>query len=182
MPSLDAGNQNDFNLVNRPHVEVTFGRMIEGLIRFRDEFPREIRLEVMLVGGVNDSDESLESIRNAAARIRPDRLQLNTVTRIPAQNDAFKIDAHRMHEIRRKFGENAEIIADYPATEETGELRETREEIKGMLARRPCSLDDLAAALGVNRHEVAKALERMVEEGVIGKAFWGGKTMYRALT
>ncbi len=51
LPSLDAGNGLKFAFINRPHPCLTFERMVEGLIAFRDEFPGQYWLEVFLLGG-----------------------------------------------------------------------------------------------------------------------------------
>ena len=37
VPSLDAGNERLFRIVNRPHEDIAFDRMVEGLIAFRQE-------------------------------------------------------------------------------------------------------------------------------------------------
>src|SRR5512136_826559 len=70
VPSLDAVPASLFRRVNRPHASLDNRRIIDGLVRFREGFPGRIRLEVMLVKGVNDSPEALEAIRRAVARIR----------------------------------------------------------------------------------------------------------------
>ncbi|NMC21094.1 MAG: radical SAM protein, partial [Thermogutta sp.] len=45
IPSLDAGNEAAFQLVNRPHEDLAFDRMLEGLVAFRRRFPKEYWLE-----------------------------------------------------------------------------------------------------------------------------------------
>ena len=39
LPSLDAGSEALYRTINRPHPELTFDRVIDGLISFRDSFP-----------------------------------------------------------------------------------------------------------------------------------------------
>jgi wyosine [tRNA(Phe)-imidazoG37] synthetase (radical SAM superfamily) len=51
IPSLDAGGNQLFHYVNRPHPDITFGRMLEGLVRFRDEYTGNYWLELFLQGG-----------------------------------------------------------------------------------------------------------------------------------
>ncbi|MCK4583355.1 radical SAM protein, partial [Candidatus Bathyarchaeota archaeon] len=38
VPSLDAGSNQIFQYVNRPHHDITFSKMLEGLVKFRDEY------------------------------------------------------------------------------------------------------------------------------------------------
>ena len=41
-PSLDAGSSQIFQYVNRPHPDIPFGKMLEGLIQFRDGYAGKI--------------------------------------------------------------------------------------------------------------------------------------------
>ena len=49
MPSLDAGDEAMFQRVNRPHREIAFETMVEGLAAFTARFPRLVWLEILLV-------------------------------------------------------------------------------------------------------------------------------------
>lgn len=51
VPSLDAGDETMFQLVNRPHSQISLDKMLNGLVAFRQEFPGAYWLEVMVVGG-----------------------------------------------------------------------------------------------------------------------------------
>jgi len=84
VPSLDAVPGNLFRRVNRPNRALDPEKIIDGLVRFRKEFRGEIWLEIMLIRGVNDSPAHIKALRAAADRIRPERIQLNTVVRPPA--------------------------------------------------------------------------------------------------
>ncbi|GAG90670.1 unnamed protein product, partial [marine sediment metagenome] len=46
VPSLDAGSSQIFQYVNRPHRDITFSRMLEGLVKFRNEYNGKYWLEV----------------------------------------------------------------------------------------------------------------------------------------
>jgi wyosine [tRNA(Phe)-imidazoG37] synthetase (radical SAM superfamily) len=49
MPSLDAPDHDRFEFINRPHPDITFKRLLEGLEAFRREFSGKYWLELMLV-------------------------------------------------------------------------------------------------------------------------------------
>ena len=53
VPSLDAGDEAMFRAVNRPHEDISFERMLQGLIDFRHEFQGKYWLEVFLLAGHN---------------------------------------------------------------------------------------------------------------------------------
>jgi len=166
VPSLDAGDEETFARVNRPCPPITFPSLVDGLTAFRGEYTGRIDLEILLVAGLNDSDEQIEKIKALAARIRPDGIDLNTVTRPPAEADARPVGPERLSRIAEILGPSARIIAPHtPGDDRSGPV--DRQELLGLLRRRPCTLDDLMAALRCHRWEAAKLLGQLTEEGVI---------------
>jgi wyosine [tRNA(Phe)-imidazoG37] synthetase (radical SAM superfamily) len=85
LPTLDAGDQEKFKRINRPHKSIDFDTMLQGQIDFRREFSGNIWLEVMLVKGLNDSTEQLEKIKRAVDKINPDRIYISVPIRPPAE-------------------------------------------------------------------------------------------------
>jgi wyosine [tRNA(Phe)-imidazoG37] synthetase (radical SAM superfamily) len=85
MPTLDVGSAERYRHLNRPHPEVTFEGQVEGLIAFRDAYRGWLWIEVMLVRGVNDTDEALGELASWLARIRPDQIHLNVPSRPPVE-------------------------------------------------------------------------------------------------
>jgi len=80
LPTLDAGNARLYRKINRPHPDITFERLVDGLIAFRKEYQGLLWVEVMLVRGLNDSEEALREIVAALERIRPDEVHINLPT------------------------------------------------------------------------------------------------------
>ncbi len=85
IPTLDAGNEKTFRAINRPHPEITFATMLQGLVEFRHGYAGNLWLEVMLVKGLNDSEKELRSINSAVQLIQPDRVYILTPIRPPAE-------------------------------------------------------------------------------------------------
>jgi len=182
MPSLDAGDERVFLLINRPHPDINFDSMLDGQIRLREEYGGLIWLEVMLVAGINDSDRAIESIRSSVELINPDRIQINTVARLPAERWVEPVPFERLEQIKRFLGENAEIIAPPPSQRGRGETRSSsivRDEILELLRRRPCSAEEMADGLRLNPHELAKELAVLEEEDLIEDEDWSGERAYR---
>ena len=96
LPSLDVGDAELFELVNRPHESIGFDAMVEGLITFRERFAKPVWLEVMLVAGVTGIQAEVEKIATLTRRIRPARIQLNTVSRPPCEESALPVSRERM--------------------------------------------------------------------------------------
>lgn len=91
IPSLDGGDAALLDKVNRPAASLDFDRIVEGLIAFRGAFNGQIWLEVMLLGGISDDDASVDAIARLAERIRPDKVQINSVCRPPAETYALPV-------------------------------------------------------------------------------------------
>ena len=85
LPTLDAGSEEVYRKINRPHSSIGFDKMLKGQIEFRQEYSGKIWLEVMLVEGVNDSDTSLIDIKHAIEQIQPDRVYLSVPIRPPSE-------------------------------------------------------------------------------------------------
>lgn len=86
LPSLDAGSEKTFRQINRPHRSIKYYDLLQGLKDFRMEFTGQMWLEVMLVQGLNDSQEELSNIKSAADLIKPDRIYVVTPIRPPAES------------------------------------------------------------------------------------------------
>lgn len=110
VPSLDAGNARTFAAVNRPHPDIPFHKMAEGLCFFRKEFTGTLWLEILLVDGINTSAAERADIKVHADRIAPDLIHLNTVDRRPAESFARRVPPERMKEIAECFGARARIV------------------------------------------------------------------------
>ncbi len=85
LPSLDAGSEAIYKIINRPHGSLNFDNMLQGQIDFRHEYGGQIWLEVMLVQDLNDTETSLKDIRKAIDQINPQRVYIMTPIRPPAE-------------------------------------------------------------------------------------------------
>lgn len=81
IPTLSTGIEKTFNQIHRPAPGISCCRIVDGIIRFRDQFSGEIWLEVFIIPGVNTSDIELSALRRAICRIHADRVQINTLDR-----------------------------------------------------------------------------------------------------
>lgn len=172
LPSLGAATQSTFERINRPAKDLLIKEIIEGLRAFRHEFSGEIWLEVMLVKDVNERE--VERIANAVQSIEPDRVQLNTVVRAPAE-PVLPLDESEMMNILGAF-ENAEIIPDWdwsvPGTEE--------ERLLKIMADQPCTLDEIAELGGLDRNTAVKYAIILEREGKIKRRLIKGKYHFQA--
>ena len=180
IPSLDAGDEAIFQAVNRPHEDISFDRMLGGLIDFRREFQGRCWLEVFLLAGHTGMEAEVAKLAKCVDLIRPDRVQLNTVTRPPAEGFAVGVPRERMGELTAMFNPPAEVIADFRGVHKQAVFSAGRETVLDMLRRRPCTLEDIAAGLGMHRNEVIKYVEDLNADHLLTRSRVGPKAYYVA--
>jgi wyosine [tRNA(Phe)-imidazoG37] synthetase (radical SAM superfamily) len=178
MPSLDVGSEPLFRLVNRPHPSLSLEKLVKGLIRLREEFSGAYWLEVLLLGGISALDSEVCDIAEIVDKIRPHRIQLNTVRRPPAEPFAYPVSREKLEYFRSFFAGKAEAIEERSWSKGDFPFEASENAILSLLQRRPCSLDDICAGLGAHRSEVGKYLAKLLEWGAIQSRVQGGKRYY----
>jgi len=181
VPSLDAGNSQIFQYVNRPHSDITFDNMLDGLVKFRDEYNGKYWLEVFLIAGVTTPDAEINRLANCINLICPDKVQINTVTRPPAEDFTERVPEKQLKTLAKRLYENAEVIADYSNVHKQQDFSALREDVLALLQRRPCSVKDIAAGLSLHRNEVAKYVEELSSEGKIEVKLQNRQLYYEAV-
>lgn len=176
--SLSAWNQASFGWINRPHEQLRFADLLAGLQAFRTEFSGQLWLEVFLLGGMNAVPADVRKIAALAATIAPNRIQLNTAVRPPAEEFAEPLSRTQLEELARLFEPPAEVIAEFDR-DAAGRFEVNLESIRAMLQRRPCTAEQIARTFGLHPNEVAKYLGRLVREKRIRSETRNGETYYR---
>ena len=167
IPSLDAGDEEIFRYVNRPHKDISFKKMVDGLCSLRSRYSGRIWLEVFLIGGVTAIESEVLKIKACIDRIAPERVQLNTAVRIPAESFVDMVTKEKMEEIAGVFSSNCEVIADYSGTHNLREFTSTREDVLELLKRRPCSIEDISDGLNIHRNETVKYVQELLDRDLI---------------
>ena len=180
MPSLDAGDEQTFQKVNRPHGDISIENLIAGLCAFRNEFSGRMWLEVFLVEGLNTDAEQIGKIKDAVELIRPDKVQLNTAVRPTAEAGVKRVDAEKLEYIAEELGGKCEVVADFSRQHYTGDIERKAEDVLSMLKRRPCSLNDICSGLGIGRNEALKYLSHFQQQGVIDSEEKDGIVFFKA--
>jgi len=95
---LDAHNAELLGRINRPHRDVIFEEIVEGMKEFRGEFRGEFAVEVMFVpGNMEFSREIAEVLR----KIGPDEVQINTPLR---PSPVRPLTRRELKEVQESFG------------------------------------------------------------------------------
>lgn len=167
VPSLDACDEETFRAVNRPHASLSYSQVVEGLIALREEFQGQYWLEVFLLEGYTATSGAVRALAGQVRRIRPHRVQLNTVTRPPADGAAVAVSRDRMEAFAGYFDPPAEVIADFRTEEHAAQCRAGCGDVLQLLQRRPCTAGDIARGLGIHVNETLKYVEELLARGEI---------------
>ncbi|MBK1725832.1 radical SAM protein [Halorhodospira neutriphila] len=181
IPSLDAASERTFRRLDRPQRRIDLDAYLQGLEAFRAEYPGTVWLEVMILPGYNDNPEDLRLLREALARIGPDRIQLNTLDRPGTDTGLQPASRERLEAIADEWGlAGVEPIGAAPAAEPApGHRRDTAEAIVKTLARRPCTAEDLSQSLGEPPERIRERLAALEAEGRVTRAEQERGTFYR---
>jgi len=182
-PSLDAGNENCFQTVNRPHPSISFELMRDGLKGVLENFSGDVRLEVMLVRDVNDSGETIEDLVDLISRLNPTHVDLNTPVRPGASSRARPCTQAFLGETARRIGPTAEAIASFH--EDSGkhlssQATDVEQSILSTLSRRPCTIKDLADSTGLHPTEITKLIDTLLHQGLVTERHGKGSPYFWA--
>ncbi len=79
--TLDAAEEKYFKRINQPEQYLTIRRIVNGIIKFSEAYKGKLLIEVMLVRGVNDTEENYRALYKILKRIKANKVQINTVVR-----------------------------------------------------------------------------------------------------
>jgi len=178
MPTLSSSLEATFKKIHKPHPQLELKTVIDGLILLRQEYKGSLFLEMVFLAGINDTDKELEGLKNLTDRISPDKIQLNTVVRPPADSRAMSLDRKRLMEIKDFFGNNAEIIADVPLQYGTWKKNSTSRNLLDMVKRRPLRPVDIANSLNLPMLDVETLVKNLLTKGHLRKQKHSGDTYY----
>lgn len=169
--SLDCATGRCFKKLDRP-LNTDIDAIIEGMIKFREEYAGELVIEILVVSGLNDTQEEMEALQSALLRIRPDRIDLGTVDRPPA----YQVEAVAFQTLQTLLP----CLRGLPVTITTRPPAPTRQsytesELLETLSKRPFSEEDAVTLLD---EPSRLRLEKLVEKGQATTKQAGEKTFY----
>lgn len=182
-PSLDASNEILFRKINRPHPDLSFDELLEGLKSFREEYEGNYRLEVLLLKGINDDHDNLVGLSEIVREIKPDVVDLTTLARPGTVSELRGLSTGELQKCAKFFyGILCSVVGDYSKKESA--CKKTLSEkildnrIVELLSRRPCALEDLADSLGILLEDAKASVERIGKNYRLKLREVGGKIYY----
>ncbi len=166
LPSLDAGNAKHYRRINRAHPEFSFERLVDGLVQFRQEYRGRLWVEVMLVKGLNDTEEALKEMAAVLAKINPDEVHVLTPTRPPVETWVEPPDEEGLLRARAILGNVAEIVHPATGAFDLSDVTDLLEAIVSIITRHPMRESELNEALRAwPAKEIRKTLAQLAQSG-----------------
>ncbi len=124
---------------------------------------------IYLLTGVTGLPSEVKKIASLIEKIRPARVQINTVSRPPAEEFAFPVPLDRLRALKELIPGYAEIIAEENENTPTSLAPHEADEMEilALLSRRPCTAEDIAEGLGLHLAEALKCLETLTRAGKV---------------
>ncbi|MFA7382050.1 MAG: radical SAM protein [Desulfurivibrionaceae bacterium] len=179
IPSLDSAREESYRRINRPTACSPLAELIEGLVAFRQEFSGKFWLEILLASKINDSPEDIAALVEAVKKIRPDKVQLNTVARPPLESFARPMTRAELEDVARQLPGEVEILVDFTTREREKFRNLSEDEIIDLLKRRPCTATDVSEALNLDPGATQIMLQQLAASGRIIETTHHDKRYYQ---
>jgi wyosine [tRNA(Phe)-imidazoG37] synthetase (radical SAM superfamily) len=177
LPSLNAGSKSLFDRIDRPAPGFSFEQHLEGLRLFRQEYSGQLWVEVMLIAGLNDTDEALADLASALADIHPDMVHLVLPTRPAPDGFVGMPDEDRIQRAVFILSRSAPVVHPAKGEMELGNVENLLETVTKITIRHPLQEQELKTALGRlfpdMPTKVHEAMEAMFSSGRFEKVRQG---------
>lgn len=179
LPSLNAGSEALHTRIDRPAPGLTFSKHIDGLAAFRKEYQGRLWIEVMLLGGINDSDEALHDLAAALKDINPDMVHLLLPTRPAPEQEVHLPSPER---IQRAIAILSEVVTVVDPVKGSMNLQGASDLLKAVTAiatRHPVQQRELEKAIADcfegDSDKAGRVMEELLETGTFTKVEHAGE-------
>jgi wyosine [tRNA(Phe)-imidazoG37] synthetase (radical SAM superfamily) len=168
LPSLDAGADSLYRVINRPHPTFTFDRLVDGLVKFRRGYSGKLWIEVMLVKNLNDSDAALKDLATVLSHIEPDEVHISLPLRPPAEPWVEPADQGGLARAAAILGTVARILPPIPEGVDLSASDDLVDAIVAVISRHPMEEEELLRTL--ERWRPGDVCEVLGKLGTSGRA------------
>ena len=175
---VDAVNEDTWRIINRPHRSLRINEILDGIIKFSEEFKGRLITETMLIDGYMDN---LEDIADFLSKIRPCKAYISIPTRPPAENWVKPVSEEIINRafniFSRSLGEDAvEYLIGYEGSSFalTGDLEE---DLLSIMSVHPIREDGVSEVLSKANADWG-IIDKMLNERKIVKLEYGEHIYY----
>jgi wyosine [tRNA(Phe)-imidazoG37] synthetase (radical SAM superfamily) len=165
LPSVDAYNESIYKKIDRPYGKLHFNEVSAGLIEFSKEYKGQLYLEIMLVDGINSSDEDIQGFKEYLKEINYDKLYINTPVRPPAESNVKAVGHERIsHAVKELNGISIDMLASGSFYSDT---LDTYDAVLSISSRHPLSHFELISFLssrGLDKKAIDDIINRLKKD------------------
>ena len=162
MPTLDAGSPEMYCKINRPHQVLGFERLVYGMISFRQEYRGSLWLEIMLLKGLNDTENALHDLAVLLSCIKPDKVHISLPIRPPAEDWVQPADEEGVMRAVAILGTRAHVLHPAMGTFDLSGAETVIDGILGIVTRHPMRQEELEITLARwNPNEIGRVLREL---------------------
>lgn len=177
VPSLDSVLESSFNKIDKPHSDIKLEQIIQGLIDFKLEYSEvPMWLEILMLHGMNDSEEDIQALEKVIKKINPDRVHVGTLTRPGAYDGCIAIDTESLKLIQERLGAIA-----YRKAGEFDTFIMKPFNLLSTLKRRPMTFAELTKISGMSDEDLKLELRQLVYHKKIKKISLNQEQFYSAV-
>ncbi len=185
LPSLDAGDENTYQKINRPYPDLTFKCLVEGLSAFRKVYRGKFWIEVMLVHDLNDTEAALMQIAGKLEKIQPDEVHILQPTRPPVETWVKPADEEGLQRACRILGKTARVIDPAEGTFDLSSNEDLMDAIVSIITRHPMKETEIIKTLTSFTYDdvidILKELEKSGKAQIVTRnnvKFWSASSSF----
>jgi wyosine [tRNA(Phe)-imidazoG37] synthetase (radical SAM superfamily) len=176
---LDSTREETWRRLDRPYRRLQLAAILEGMLRFAEDYEGELVTETMLVQGINDGDEQLEEVGDFLAQLKPARAYLSIPTRPPAEpwvrppdeeviNRAYQTLSKRLGHVEYLIGYEGNAFAF------TGDVEEDLLSITAVHPMREEAVNEFLTRAGSDW----SVAQRLIDGGLLVGTNYEGRNFY----
>ena len=175
LPSVDGISVEVVEKINRPAWDINWEEVLECLINFQKEFKGEMWVETFVLDKINTEQLELNKFIEYFKRLKPHKIQINTIDRPPAYQVRKPSDEAMKH-LYKFFKEELVskgigvevLLRSFKPTRDTA-IKYSEELLISLISRRPVPMYELLSIFGVEEQILQKVLQKLIDKLVITK-------------
>ncbi len=142
---IDSVDEKIWQKINRPHHHLNLQMIMDGQLRFADDFKGCLNTETMLVEGINTSSTSVQQTADFISRLKPAHAYISVPIRPPVDENVVQPTeetVNRVYQIFQDRIKNVECLLDYENIS-FGTTGDVEKGLLNILAVHPMRIDAL---------------------------------------
>jgi wyosine [tRNA(Phe)-imidazoG37] synthetase (radical SAM superfamily) len=140
--SLDCATPRCLKRLDRSHEGIDVNSIKEGMLAFKSKFANSLIIEILMVKGINDSQEEIAELNRYLLKLNPTRIDIGTIDRPPAYR-VEPLSYEDLHKISLDFDASLPIYIASRKKVVQKPSSYSFDEIIVTIKKRPLTYDDI---------------------------------------